>query len=364
MMKKKTMVAAVALSLAASAANAVLVDFDGPGGATGPIDVGGMGWSTTSAVAQGGTTAIGNFLAGTGSTTFNVLTHARLVDTTNSFGIPNTPSGLNSSYEITMVARFQETVTGANATTGLATFATTGTGLVQIYFGSAVNSNDLTGFGFNDGRLILQGTLAEAGRTGLFLVTSATPTRLDQFPGGVPNAATDDYCVGTAGGTPGTAGCQGSVEGTGTQGSIGVDSLTRDPAFFIQALSTFGVNFANISQQLPFRQAQPSDCFSAGSATSGTFPGPGAVGTNSAGSCLNVHNDTDYAGNPDGTGYVPVVGLVNGLFPPTGGPDFVFQTRYDATLNAAVPEPGSLALLGLGLGALGFGAVKRRRTAA
>jgi hypothetical protein len=54
------------------------------------------------------------------------------------------------------------------------------------------------------------------------------------------------------------------------------------------------------------------------------------------------------------------VGFVNGLFT-LGAPDFVFQTRYDATVTpAAIPEPGSLALLGLGLGALGLGGFKRR----
>jgi len=355
-MKLKTTAAAVFLALAATTVQAGTFDPDGPGGDA-PINLGTLDWGPTGFLASGGNTAIANFVGSggtcpTNSCTFSVLTQAKLLATLNPVGTPNTPAGLNNTYEITMVARFNETVTAVSGTGGVGTSATfaaiPNSGFLQIYFGSTVNANDVTGFGFSDGRLILNGQLAN-GPTGTFTITANDPL---VCAGGAVNPCPLDSHTGTPDQYPG----QGTVSGTGSNGVFQFAVTGQDPAFFVQQLANLGLQYANISISLPYTSVDPGDCYNANAAYGG------AIGTTNTSVCDNNHvfGLLNPATQP-GPGVIPNVGVINGLLQ-AGGTDFVSQTDFNSPVSfaATVPEPGTIALLGLGLFGIGFGL--RRKT--
>ena len=329
-------------------ARATLVDLDGTGGATGAVDIGAFDWNFTSFLAQGGTTAIGNFITSGGacsgtSCQFTVLSQGSLQGVSDTGGNAIAIGGLNSSYQITYVAKFTEQVTSANLATGQASFSTVTSApvILEIYF-SPINSNQINGSGFNDGTLILTGSVISSA-TGNFTVTNPTATTLDQF-------GANNY------------GTQNTVTGIGTNAIISVGGLTTDPAFFIQALQSFGLQFSNLSMSLPFNSTNPMVCFNQ------TAAAVGVGGTATLGTGLDCEDAVQVNGQPysgqgaivlDG-GYLPVVGGTNGLFASQGGgPDFIAQTDPNSPLIGAVPEPASFLLFGFGL--LGMGGYLRTR---
>ncbi len=123
---------------------------------------------------------LGSILSNKVNQATNVYVQSKLGSLLDANAVNITPAGLNSSYEVTVVVGFSALATTAGNDTTYALANSPSVNYFNIYYDSnpATQSNDTTGTGFNDGTLILSGTLnsADGGFTRF-----GTPTRFDQF---------------------------------------------------------------------------------------------------------------------------------------------------------------------------------------
>lgn len=307
-----TLSAALAVPLVTQAE---LFTFDPTGGGAGITNLALIDQAPGSALAQGGVTAINNFLAGSGNTNFTLHYQANLsaiqfADT--SIGFANGTGGNFFSF----VAGFGETVVGASPFPGTATFAFDAANPVNFFnmYASNAIADNLNGTGFVNGAPILTAHVI-AVPTSNFQVSSAvgTSSNLDQSPNG-------DQWAG-----------QQTVTGGGSSDiTLVIDSVNSGYFPSLTPASTVTISFFNNSQVDPFRQVDPSQCF---------------------------NTDGSVCGGGGGINVLGTLGAVNGAN--TSGPNIVFQA--DGNQSFAVPEPASLALIGLGLSLMGIFGKSRRR---
>jgi len=311
-MKLRTVTAATLLALAASTSAQAVVQFTfdptGTAGAAGDIsNVVIIDQAPGSAYAEGGVAAIQNFAAGGTNTSFTLYYQANLSamqggDTSNLFS-----NGAGGNY-FTFVAGFGEKVlsVGANQSATFGFDSSNSTNFFKMYATNTLGNN-LTGVGFATGTEILSGHIGSIASSN-FTVSSTTPTNLDQSFNG-------DNWAG-----------QKTVTGSGTT-DINLIIDTLDNAYFptLDTLDSIILAFFNTSQVDPFKTVDPSKCFNTASGTCDAGTGLLSVGT---------------------------LGDLNGAT----GPSFEFQA--DGNTVISVPEPGSIALVGLGLLLAGF---RRRR---
>jgi len=299
-------------SALAPAANAGPIFFDPDGGAAGnpAYNITGLGYGPGNAVAVGAIPNGGNLVVGQ-QFTLDFQTHL-----TSLVG-PNAPSsvpGLNSTFQITLVATYTEVVTSFNAATGTATFAIvpSANNRANIYFNNAVVFNDAAGTGFTAGQIIM--SLNPNSVNGSEFTASATTKTFNSTGAGKTTSS------GLA------------VNGTGST-STNAGVITPYNTSFFQPPSgtpilTSSLTSSNITSF--FDSVSPSLLFT------------------------NLFNNTVFTAN---------IGAVNGQ----SGPDIQLQVSgFTQSFDTVVPEPASVAMTLIGLGGAGIGsfAARRRRVVA
>ncbi len=319
--KKLLLSAAVAALMATpfvAKADPFLFDADG-GGAGAAVTATLIDQAPGNALAQGALTNVGTadapLFTAVAGTRFTLYYQANLSVLKNEGQVVFANGFLGSPY-FTVTAGFGEVVTSAsgigadgNSNANFAFDPTNPVNFFRIYATNAAG-NDLTGAGFSTGTLIYEGQVIDQPSS--------------NFGSNLAAGVNQDLDKFNANNYPGIT----SVTGTGAS-TINVLTTFFNPGYFPSLTdgAIINSNF-NTSTVVPFQQVDPSRCFASRTQD-----------------CAVQYN----------------IGTINGV----GGPDFLLQADANQTLTqqpGQVPEPGTTALLGLGLAFMGlFGASRKKK---
>jgi len=304
-------------------ASTIIFDADGSGGMASPTAIGSFTFSAGNALSLSSVPL-------TDGKSFPLLYQAVVAGFQDANGDPiGNPTGLNSSYQITFVMRFNETAhvdaTKPNAATFTVDANQTGS-FVEFYFNNnpATFASSLLGTGFNSGRLILQGTpSATLDNNGNFSITvdsmgNPVLQNLDQFN------ANNYPAIQT-------------VIGSG-DAKIGANVETQDTAFFQSPVPILTYSISG-GLRLPFTDTNPSFLFDGLRNLTGLgTPGPVPIQLGAS---------------------IASVGARNGL----DGPNFIQQVAASTASfePVATPEPATISGALLGIGFFGLRALRARR---